>query len=260
MNACKICSNTVVLAFTTVVRRKYSVDFFTCTACGYLQADEPLWLGEAYQNSINIMDTGLLARNIDNARLSSILFYLFFDRKGTYLDYAGGYGVFTRLMRDIGFDFYSTDPHTKNLLAPGFEYNPSIGPIEAVTSFECFEHLYDPIKEVEKMVRISRNILFSTYLVPYPVPRPGAWWYYQFEHGQHISFYTHRSLERLGEHFGLRFYSFGSLHLLTEKKIHPRLMKVVFRFLGTLLFLIVRRNMESRTNADFERMKDLEVS
>ncbi len=38
-----------------------------------------------------------------------------------FLDYAGGYGVFTRLMRDIGFDFYWHDPYTQNLFANGFE-------------------------------------------------------------------------------------------------------------------------------------------
>ena len=205
------------------------------------------------------MDTGLLARNIDNAKLSSILFYLLFDHKAKYVDYAGGYGVFTRLMRDIGFDFYWDDPYTKNLLASGFEYSSSIGAIEAVTSFECFEHLYDPLKELEKMVRISRNILFSTYLLPHPIPRPGEWWYYQFEHGQHISFYTHQSLGKLGAHFGLRFYSFGSMHLLTEKNIHPRLLKLMLRFFDAILFQFVRMNMESRTNRDSENMKVFEA-
>ena len=56
-------------------------------------------------------------------------------------NYAGGYGIFTRMMRDIGFDFYWLDKYADNLLTNGFEYNKKIHKkIEAITSFESFEH------------------------------------------------------------------------------------------------------------------------
>jgi hypothetical protein len=36
--------------------------------------------------------------------------------------------------------------------------------------------------------------MFSTLLVPEPAPKLEDWWYYGLEHGQHIAFYTRKSL------------------------------------------------------------------
>jgi len=119
----------------------------------------------------------------------TILLALFFNKNGKFLDFAGGYGVFVRLMRDIGFDFVLYDKYTQNLFAKGFEYNPS-HKIEAITTFESFEHFAKPMDEIESMLKISKNIIFSTELLPDPIPKPEDWWYYGLEHGQHISFYS----------------------------------------------------------------------
>ena len=111
-----------------------------------------------------------------------------------FLDYAGGYGVFTRLMRDIGFDFYWHDPYTQNLFANGFEDDlKSNSKFELLTAFEVFEHLVNPKEELEKMLRFSDTIVFSTELMPQEIPDPEEWWYYGFNHGQHISFYTRKN-------------------------------------------------------------------
>ncbi len=47
------------------------------------------------------------------------------------------------------------------------------------------------------MLKISRNILFTTTLLPSPMPQPGTWWYYGLEHGQHISFYSLETLQSI---------------------------------------------------------------
>ena len=84
----------------------------------------------------------------------------------------GGYGIFTRLMRDIGFDFYWYDPHSINLLARGFETRSKNYKYELVTAFEVFEHFAELIKEIESMLQFSDNILFSTELLPSLIPKP----------------------------------------------------------------------------------------
>ena len=82
---------------------------------------EPYWLEEAYNNVINLTDTGLMYRNIVfSQQLSVFLYFAFGERgEGQYLDMAGGYGVFVRLMRDIGFNFFWEDIYAKNLVARG---------------------------------------------------------------------------------------------------------------------------------------------
>jgi len=70
-----------------------------------------------------------------------------------------------------GFNFYHYDPYTQNLFAKGFEYDSQFA-INAVTTFETFEHFVNPLEEIEKMLSISKNIIFTTELLPQPIPKP----------------------------------------------------------------------------------------
>ena len=62
-------------------------------------------------------DTGLVSRNLGIARRLAGLLYFGFDPKARYLDFAGGYGLLTRLMRDRGFNFYWHDLYCENVFA-----------------------------------------------------------------------------------------------------------------------------------------------
>ena len=151
-----------------------------------------------------------------------------FDRK--FIDYGGGYGIFVRLMRDVGLDFYWHDTHCQNLFAQQFEadFNRNY---HLLTAFEIFEHLRDPIQELDKMLKISDNILFSTELLPEKkIPAPEEWWYYGLEHGQHISFYSKKTLEYIAAKYNLNFYSNNKeMHFLTKKKIDSYYMMLIFK-------------------------------
>lgn len=216
---CAICGTPSDEIFSSKIIKKYTIKYFLCPNCGFLQTEEPFWLEEAYKYPINIYDTGILARNIDLSNKTSVLLYLLFNPKENYLDYAGGYGIFTRLMRDIGYNFLWYDPYTQNLLARGFEYRQD-QKIELITSFETFEHFPEPLVEMEKMLSISRNILFTSLLLPENIPDPDSWWYYGREHGQHISFYSLKTLKYIARKYGLNLCSNNSnAHLLSEKLV-----------------------------------------
>ena len=167
---CKICQNHTQKIFSATILNKYVISYFYCSHCIFLQTEEPYWIKEAYSQSINISDTGYMQRNINLSRKVTVLLFLFFNKNMKYLDYAGGYGVFVRLMRDIGFDFYWDDKYIQNLFAQGFEYNQS-DKIEAVTTFESFEHFVNPLEEIEKILAISSNIIFSTEFLPNPITK-----------------------------------------------------------------------------------------
>ena len=149
---CKICGTLSEFVFEAKVLNKYEVKYFSCPNCEYLFTENPYWLDEAYNRAINISDTGLISRNIFLSKVVSTLIYFFFNKKGRFLDYAGGYGLFTRLMRDTGFDFYWHDPYCENLFANGFEYdmNNEIH-FELATAFEVFEHFSEPVNELKKI-------------------------------------------------------------------------------------------------------------
>ncbi|MFC3880943.1 class I SAM-dependent methyltransferase [Algoriphagus namhaensis] len=189
-----------------------------------MQTEDPYWLKEAYEKSINNSDTGYMFRNNLFAKKLTILLYLQFGDSGKFLDYAGGYGVFVRLMRDIGFDFYWADKYTDNLFAQGFEYDSS-QKYDAVTSFEVFEHFEDPVQEIRNLFDLSDTIIFSTELHPNPLPKPEDWWYYGVEHGQHIALYSKKTLQHIAQMVKCRFYSVAGLHILSKTPISLKHLK-----------------------------------
>jgi hypothetical protein len=252
---CRICGALSGAVFRATLLKKHSVAYYLCGVCRFLQTEEPFWLEEAYAASINTTDTGIMARNLWVMRKASVVLYSFFDRNARFLDFAGGYGILVRMMRDIGFDFFWQDLYTPNQVARGFELKPGAGPFELVTSIESFEHFVKPLEEIEKMLAYSRNILFSTELLPSPVPKPEEWWYFGLEHGQHISFYSRGALEHIAKRHGLRFLTAGGIHHFTEKPISPRLYKAALK-LGRLgYFNWIARRMESRTEKDMHALK-----
>lgn len=255
---CRVCKSITKNIFKATILEKYYIKYYYCANCGFLQTEDPYWLKEVYQEAINPYDTGIISRNIQLSRTVSIIIYFLFNRNGKFLDYAGGYGFFTRIMRDTGFDFYWIDQYSQNLTARGFEYNKTTGDIELITTFECFEHFTYPIQKVEKMLSISKNILFTTILLPREVPKPDKWWYYAPEHGQHISFYSDKTLKFIAQKYGLYYYSFRYFHLFTEKKFKKNTLKFFnllykskFNYqIETFLFNRIKRKMKSRTHED----------
>ena len=203
--------------FTTRVLGRYTGAFDLCQGCEFLQAREPVWLAEAYSSPISLLDTGLVGRNLAVAsRLANVLqFGLHEHGEGHYLDYAGGYGLLTRLMRDRGFDFHWSDKYAENLFARGFEYQPAMGPCRAVTAIEVLEHTANPVELVSEAMRVGRSdvLLTSTELFAGPPPDPSAWWYYAFETGQHISFFTKNTLAALARRLGLKVTGLSGFHV-----------------------------------------------
>lgn len=211
--------------FEAQIMGKYKIKYYRCIETGYIQVEKPYWLEEAYNSPMNLTDTGILFRNQIFLEKIAPLFYFVFPSDSTYLDYAGGYGIFTRMMRDLGFDYTWDDPFTKNLVARGFEYNKSKQKIQALTAFETFEHLVQPYSEIDKMVNITKNIVFSTQLVSQEYPQPHEWWYYGLEHGQHVSLYSMKSLEFIAKKFNFNLYTNGSdLHAFFDNNIFPRVL------------------------------------
>ncbi len=247
---CKICDSPMNPIFTGKILKKYFIQYFNCPLCQYVCSEEPYWLDEAYEKSINVTDTGILWRNIRLSKISSCILFFFFNKNIKCLDYGGGYGILTRLMRDIGFDYYWSDPFTQNIFAQGFEYNGDLKDIEVITSFENFEHFPNPIENIDKIFTISKNILFSTELLPEPIPKPEEWWYYGLDHGQHVSFYSKKTIHTIAKKYGVYYYSYGNLHFLTHKKINKLLWLLVCKFSINILFPIVCIKMKSKTILD----------
>ena len=236
--------------------QKYSVEYFQCPRCEYIQTENPYWLEEAYNSPINVSDTGMIMRNLWFRNVAATTIFFLFDYKGKFLDYGGGYGVFVRMMRDVGFDFYWQDKYTENLFAQGFEFTETEKlPIELLTCFEAFEHFVDPLAEFENLLCISRNILLSSEFVPEPLPSPSEWWYYGVEHGQHIGFYQKKTFLYLAERYNLNFYTNSqNIHLLTEKQFLAPTFKLITK-VSKYITPFIQKRMQSLTWKDSKKLK-----
>lgn len=258
MNAtltCRLCGGQAALRFERMVLNRHRAGFYRCDDCGLTQTSEPEWLAEAYQHAIHPTDTGILARNLGARRVVATFLELAGARDRPCLDYAGGYGIFVRLMRDVGFPFHWWDPYAENLLARGWEWSDDLGRPFACTAFEVLEHFVRPLEEFQKIAAFGAELIVtSTELAPAPGPA-ADWHYLSVESGQHVSFYQPRTLERLGREAGYPFVLTGPYLQVFARAPFPAWRWRLAERLAPLLFTLVRKRRRSLTVEDCERVR-----
>ncbi len=249
---CRICENNAEQFAEAKILFKHTIKYYKCANCGFVQTEDPYWLDEAYSEAINYSDIGLLKRNAMLVSPTRNVLRFFFGGDSEYIDYGAGYGVFVRMMRDAGYRFFWSDKYCDNLFAKGFAAGEKRYTL--LTAYEVFEHLPEPAEELKEMLKYSDNILFSTELVPSGYPKPGEWWYYATDHGQHVSLYSKKSLQVLAEKYGLNFYSNGkNIHLFTGKKINGLLFKLLtFPYLDKLFSVFTGK--KSLLDSDYQKV------
>jgi hypothetical protein len=259
MVECKICTQKCNNIFKATILEKYEVQYFQCESCSFIQTETPHWLDEAYSNAITSLDIGLISRNISFSDLLFPKIQKYFGAKSKYLDYGGGYGMFVRMMRDKGLNFYRQDIYCENLFAKHFDISDleNKNDFVLVTAFEVFEHLENPLQEIQKMFIHAPSILFSTIVQAKDTFKSKEdWWYFIPETGQHIALYSYKSLEVIAKHFGKQLYSNGSsLHLMTNKALPSKVLRKSLskKILGRLY----HDNYNSLQQSDFLMIKEL---
>lgn len=251
---CRVCGAVVAPLWQGHVL-DLNVSYFQCDACGYVQTEKPYWLERAYTEAVNSSDTGIVARNLSNAKIVLATLLTLGKLDGKVVDFAGGYGILVRLLRDYGVDALWSDQYCQNLVARGFEHRGE--PADLVTAFEAFEHFVEPAKEIDKLLAIAPNILLSTEIIADPPPAQSEWWYYGQEHGQHIGFFRIRTLKKLAQDRGKILLSNGaSYHLITDQPINKKVWMVMIRA-SNLMPTLLRRRLVPKTWSDHLSMVEL---
>ena len=256
---CPLCGAARRICFRTRLLSKYDVDYWHCPKCGLVQPETPFWLDEAYSSAITSTDIGLVERNLMNSRRVACLLYFCFDRQRRYLDLGGGYGLFTRIMRDIGFDYYWSDQYCQNLFAVGLEAKTAPKPFTALSAFEVMEHVLDPLDFARSHLEQyeAKTLIFSQDLYQATPqgdpPPPEEWGYYSPGHGQHISLYEAQTLDTLAAKLNLRRYSYRTTHILTDKSLNARILPLLLGRPAVVLVEYVKKRMTSRQREDLHR-------
>jgi hypothetical protein len=87
------------------------------------------------------------------------------------------------------------------------------------------------MEEIERLIEMSDVLYFSTVLLLKNKPLIKDWWYFSPSTGQHISFYSKKTLEYIADKFNLYLATdCRSTHILSKKPIN----KFYFVLLKTL--------------------------
>jgi hypothetical protein len=150
------------------------------------------------------------------------------------LDYGGGNGKTSELMRARGWTFDSFDPFGQTLMDQSH-----LGHYNFSSAIEVFEHTPDPVgtlgEILSKMDPNRMMILISTVLTDGVVSdNSGLGWWYAAPRNGHVSLYSRKSLEKLGARFELQCLSVGSgPHFIYSGYKRDELMRFAIR--GKLL-------------------------
>ena len=223
--ACRVCGAATEPFFTKLILGKHPVTYFKCPSCGQVQTELPYWLQEAYGKSFSQLDVGMADRCIWTALTTVTLARkLDIGPEAPCLDWGAGTGLLVRLCRDYGMNYFYSDPYAENIFATGFGLDPAAQQRAwaCVTAFEVAEHLPDPLKNFGEIFQLSpRYLLFSTLLYS---GQAADWWYFT-DNGQHVAFYTRRSLQVIADHYGYHLASNDcDLHLFSRERVRDGIL------------------------------------
>jgi len=215
LGGCGLCGSPATYIFTQKLLNKYDVKYFICPRCDLIQTEPVYWFAEANVPNISSLDTGAVMRNLACGNLVSCLAWILgVDARSRCLDYAGGYGLFVRLMRDKGYDYRWWDKYSANVFSVGFEGKPN-ETYKLVCCFEVFEHLTNVSEDLSFLFRPQHDfILVSTLLHR---GHQEGWWYYCPESGRHVAFFSKRTMDYVGKRFGYAVIC-GTAHTLFIKQ------------------------------------------
>lgn len=204
-------------------RSGVGIAYVLCSQCGFSFAPEfATWSLEDFETKIYNADYVLVDPDYVDARprANATSLLATFGERGRairHLDYGGGGGLLSTLLRENGWQAESYDPFVDRSVAL-----PDLGRFDLVTAYEVFEHVPDVrrlISDLASLLKPDGVVLFSTLLSDGHVSRWKrlGWWYAAPRNG-HISLFSAKSLAALGAIEGFAVGSFSQdLHAYWKK-------------------------------------------
>jgi hypothetical protein len=189
-----------------------AVYYCLCRNCGYLFAPmfqdwtREQFLERIYNDDYVAVDPDYLEARPQQNR--QVLNEMLGAQKGrfTHLDFGGGDGHLSRLLREDGWDSASWDP----FFEPGSSLDGRR--FDFITAFEVFEHAPDPhlmMRQIASAAHEGTFIFYSTFVHDRAVRANEriSWWYVGPRNG-HVGVFSRYSLSLLGDRHGFKHGSF----------------------------------------------------
>lgn len=214
---CPICQSEsdVIFGLNIFGSQRDLLECESCGTCFYYNID---WLDLAYASAIVALDTGAVSRCIYNSYIVNSIIGIGSRRNKIHLDYGGGAGLLTRLLRDVGVNSYWYDKHCQNIYAKGFDSFK--GQVYIVSMIEVIEHLPNP-QQVLSQICGEWNpdyLYITTEFVPERIDP--SWWYLVPETGQHVTFLTKEAMQRLANSKGYMAYFYKGFILWSKSPLN----------------------------------------
>lgn len=221
---CRLCRGATRFAMNATILGRHRIAYHICGDCGSMQTERPYWLEEAYGKKGIGGDNSMATRTIQLVIDTLALLYQFQNNpKELYVDFGGGNGLFTRLMRDHGFNFFNHDKYE----FPFYSDPYTLPDLEAVrpnvlTAYEVFEHLPEPAETLDFLLRRGPGlVLFGTDIFHTPSPDQPLgplpdWPYLALPTGQHVFFYSEKALHGVAARYGYVFRNLGFVKLFAH--------------------------------------------
>ncbi len=199
--------------------------YFLCDNCDFCFSPEICaWSINDFETKIYNNDYVMVDPDyVDNRprQNAEYLVNMFSNQKAAirHLDYGGGEGMLSRLLREQGFDSTSYDPFVDKHIT-----NEELGKFNLITAFEVFEHVPSVNELKKQLVSLLSDdgiILFSTLLSDGHIKRHErlTWWYASPRNG-HISLYSNKSLSIIAEQEQFAFGSFSDgFHIFCHRVV-----------------------------------------
>ena len=212
-NVCRLCSGALKNIFSQKVLGKYDVLYYKCSDCDSLQTETPYWLDEAYKtNNLFNTDTGAVQRNLHNLAACYIISKIL--RATNVIDIGGGEGLLCRLLRDYKINCYVKDKYATPTYGQGFTEQNFDTP-DLIVGFEVLEHYPNPTSDLDNLFSYNpRALLLSTAIF---TNEQQDWWYLAPESGQHVFFYSKKSISMIAAKYEYDLVMSGGFILFVKK-------------------------------------------
>ena len=193
---CRLCGSAAQFLFQKRILNKHDINYFHCQSCGALQTEEPYWLEEAYQPINEQLDTGQFIRCLHNAAFLDALTSQLNLSNERLVDYGCGSGLTARILRDVGINAYGYDAFSTPRLLMGFQ-TETLDDASIINLCEVAEHFPKPKSSFEHIFSCNPKIVVVKTGI---FDKPNEQWdYLAPEHGQHIFFYSEKTISFLAK-------------------------------------------------------------
>jgi hypothetical protein len=241
---CRLCGGTSKSRFSRRALDDSEVSYYECTLCLSLQTEEPYWLKELYADAQEAarrpgseeenpdLDTWAVERTLYCRMVIYFLWKLggITKSEDRLLDWGGGPGLLTRMLRDVGIQAYNYDRYVRNHFASGFGRSDG-DRYDFVTAFEVFEHFAKPKSDAEVIFSLQPSaLLISTEIYKDQGP---DWPYLGPAKSAHVFFYSDEALRRIGSIFDYKVVRLDrSMALFTRTPVAKARLMLIQKILS----------------------------